>query len=98
MRGVARRSPGSRGWTAGHWPYLIPGVLLLVVVILIPFASSIGLSFTKWNGIGPITWVGLDNYAALTSDDTFIQSFRNLVAMVVALGEKPLYKGLVGQC
>jgi raffinose/stachyose/melibiose transport system permease protein len=79
----------------GYWPYLAPGALLFTAVIAVPFAASIGLSLTKWSGVGDPRFVGLDNYVKLFQDDTFWMSFRNTVAMVVAMVVIPTLIGLV---
>jgi raffinose/stachyose/melibiose transport system permease protein len=75
--------------------FLIPGALLLVVVILVPFVMNIGISFTKWQGVGDPTWIGLDNYTRLFADGTFWASFQHNLALVVAMAILPTAAGLV---
>jgi multiple sugar transport system permease protein len=43
-------------------------VLLDVALIWGPTLASVGLSFTSWDGIGDINWVGLKNYDSLFTD------------------------------
>lgn len=85
----ARRGGG------GYLPYLIPGVLLFVAVIAIPLAMNIGISFTRWQGVGSPDWVGLDQYRKLFSDSTFWLSFRNNLALIVAMAVLPTFFGLL---
>ncbi|WP_129662610.1 carbohydrate ABC transporter permease [Phytoactinopolyspora endophytica] len=86
--GIGERSPV-------YWLYLIPGGLLFTAVIVVPFVMNIGLSFADWPGVGEISWTGLDNYSRLFSDDTFWTSFRNSVAMIIAMVVVPTAIGLV---
>lgn len=78
-----------------YWLYLVPGGALFVAVIGIPFGASVYLSFTKWSGIGDPRWVGLANYQRLLDDEVFWTSFKNTVAMVVAMVVVPTLLGLV---
>ena len=85
-----------RSATALYLPYLIPGAVGFTLIILVPFAMNIWYSLHKWKGgNAPMTWVGLDNYVALMSDEQFWMSFRNSVAMIVAMVVVPTLIGLV---
>ena len=85
-----------RSASAPYLPYLIPGAVGFAVIILVPFAMNIWYSLHKWKGgNAPMTWVGLDNYVALMSDEQFWMSFRNSVAMIVAMVVVPTLIGLV---
>ncbi|XVV00535.1 carbohydrate ABC transporter permease [Actinosynnema sp. CA-248983] len=75
--------------------YLVPGGLLLLAVVLVPFGMNIGISFTEWSGVGEPAWVGPRNYLKLLSDGTFWASFRHNVALVVAMAVVPTLLGLV---
>lgn len=63
----------------------------MIVFVAIPFALTIALSFTKWSGLGPIRWVGLDNYVAELTDPVFMRAIVNtfiitLVTVPIGLG------------
>ncbi|MFD8497187.1 carbohydrate ABC transporter permease [Amycolatopsis sp. NPDC059657] len=75
--------------------FLIPGALLLIAVILVPFGMNIGISFTKWSGAGDPEWTGLDNYRKLFADETFWSSFEHNLGLVVAMAIIPTLLGLV---
>ncbi|WP_211294381.1 ABC transporter permease subunit, partial [Lentzea kentuckyensis] len=75
--------------------FLIPGALLLVAVILVPFVMNVGISFTRWQGVGDPKWTGLDNYTRLFGDSTFWSSFQHNLALVVAMAILPTAAGLV---
>jgi raffinose/stachyose/melibiose transport system permease protein len=79
----------------GYFVFLLPGILASIVVIIIPMVMTVGASFTKWNGVGDPEWIGFDNYTRLVEDELFWQSFRNIVALIVAMAVVPTVIGLV---
>jgi raffinose/stachyose/melibiose transport system permease protein len=81
--------------SAGYWLYLLPGLAGFLLVIGIPFVMNVTLSFSRWRGTGSPTWIGLQNYRNLLHDDVFWQSFRNNLAMVVAMAIVPTLVGLL---
>ncbi len=91
----ARRARSPLQDRRGYWLYFIPGGVLLLAVILVPFAWGFVLSFSRWSGVGDIVWVGLDNYRQLLSDSVFLSSFANVLAMIVAVVVIPTLLGLV---
>ena len=48
--------------------FLLPSLIGMTVFVIIPIISSLGLSFTKWDLIGDIQWVGLANYSRVIKD------------------------------
>lgn len=79
----------------GYPVFLLPGILLSLAVIVVPLAMTVGASFTRWNGVNPPTWIGLDNYQRLMSDDDFWASFQHIGALIVAMAIVPTAIGLV---
>jgi raffinose/stachyose/melibiose transport system permease protein len=57
------RRPARR--RSGYRIFLIPGLVLSVAVVVIPLAMTIGVSFTRWQGVGTPEWIGLSNYVRL---------------------------------
>lgn len=57
--------------------FIAPFYLLFLIFQLYPMLWSFVLSFYKWNGISPKTFVGLANYKAVLSDQMFWDSMRN---------------------
>lgn len=56
---------------------LIPAIIGLVFITYIPLCAVLGLSLFKWEGVGPMTWNGLNNYVRLfTRDPYFIDSIK----------------------
>lgn len=56
--------------------FVLPFIIGLLVFTLIPFFTSLYLSFTDYNILSPAKWVGLDNYKEMFfEDDLFWTSF-----------------------
>lgn len=87
-----RRTAGGRGT---YWLYLIPGAVLFTGVIVVPFFMNLYYSMTRWPGIGDPRWTGFDNYVRLFADETFWTSFRNSIAMILAMVVVPTLLGLL---
>ncbi len=85
--------PASTG--GGFWWYLLPGFVLLTGVVLIPLVWNVYLSFTRYRGIRPPKWIGLENWSRLMSDEKFWTSFGNSVAMIIAMVVIPTLVGLL---
>src|ERR1700691_6476525 len=51
-----------------------PAFIFVTVFVLIPVGFAIYLSFTNYPLIGPDHWVGLQNWALVGQDATFVQS------------------------
>jgi len=62
-----------------RWAYVFiaPFFLGFIIFSLYPILFSLYLSFTTWNGNGPIKLVGLDNFTLLFKDAVFWQSMGN---------------------
>lgn len=75
--------------------FLIPSALAFLVVIVVPFAMNLGISFTEWQGVGSPKWTGLANYRELFTDTVFWDSFKHNVAMIIAMAVIPTAIGLV---
>lgn len=80
---------------AGYWPYLVPGLLGFLAIVLVPGVMNAGLSLTEWTGVGTPEWTGLDNYRELASDSAFWSSFGHNLALVIAMAVLPTAIGLV---
>lgn len=59
------------------WLFLAPGMLMFLIYVIYPIFQSIGISFYEWDGLGPKTYIGLQNYKDLFDDDSFHTSLIN---------------------
>lgn len=67
---------------------LLPNFICFLMFSLIPLVASFFLSFTKWNLMSPIQWIGFANYIELFKDQTFLKSLWNTI--YYTLGTVPL--------
>lgn len=76
------RSKESFGWIAGA--FLLPGSLLLLVFVAIPFLLAIIYSFTDLRLISPLPteFVGLRNYVRTITDSVFQRALMNNLLFV----------------
>jgi multiple sugar transport system permease protein len=65
--------------------FVLPFLAAYLVILIYPLANGIALSFRRIDLFGGGPFVGLDNYARLLADDTFLRSIVNtfLLAMMI---------------
>jgi raffinose/stachyose/melibiose transport system permease protein len=79
-----------------YWLYFIPGAALVALIIFYPIIRNFRLSFFQWRGgRAEESFVGLENWAALLEDKEYIQSFQNIVLVIIAMVVVPTLLGLV---
>jgi len=85
---AAKRKPRERKNRDALWGYgfLMPQLLGLLLFSIIPLLSVFYLSMASWDGLGPITFVGLDNFIAqLQSSDLHIALLNTLFYTIIAV-------------
>lgn len=79
MSAVGASTPTHRRTNLLGWLTVGPSLVLLLVLIWYPVASTVRHSFTDWDGF-TANWVGLDNYTDALFGGRFLDLFRtNLV-------------------
>jgi raffinose/stachyose/melibiose transport system permease protein len=66
------------------WLFLAPALAVFGTAVLLPMLLTVGYSFTEWNGFGPMTFVGMDNYIRAIGDEVFRSSFIHVVIYIAA--------------
>ncbi|MNH77182.1 Lactose transport system permease protein LacF [compost metagenome] len=66
--------------------YVVPSLLLLLGIVYIPIILTGYYGLNKWDGISPMTFIGLDNYQALIKDSAFWQSAYHSLLLAVFSG------------
>lgn len=93
-----RRGPSGRNrlkYVLTVLVFLLPSLIPLLAFVIGPMISAGWTSLHSWNLIGPMQWVGLDNYAHLLGDPATQQAFLHTVYYIV--GYLPLvYIGGLG--
>ena len=64
--------------------FILPALLGTLIFIVIPVICSFGLSFTKWDLLNPIEFVGFDNYLELFKSKIFYKIFMNTVVFALS--------------
>lgn len=77
------------------WLFVLPALLMYAVFVLVPLLMSIQYSFFRWDGIGPMTWVGLNNYATVLEVPDLLGTIFNAFRLVVFFSFIPVSLGLV---
>ena len=88
---MARKRPHRPGYLV----FLIPGLVLSTAVVVVPLAMTVATSFTRWQGVGAPTWIGVDNYLQLAGDPSFWASFLHIAMLIIAMAILPTLIGLV---
>src|SRR5262245_45660708 len=70
------------------YSFLAPNFLGFAIFTLIPIVFALALSFMSWDGANEVSFAGFDNFARLTTDETFGISTVN--TFYYALGVVPL--------
>jgi raffinose/stachyose/melibiose transport system permease protein len=86
---------GIRRETIIGWLFVLPALLMYAVFVLLPLLMSIQYSFFRWNGITPMTWVGLNNYATVLKVPNLLQTIFNAFRLVIFFSFIPVSLGLV---
>ncbi|WEG08776.1 sugar ABC transporter permease [Microbacterium horticulturae] len=63
--------------------FLLPSLIPLLAFVIGPMLSAAWTSLHSWNLIGPMKWVGLDNYAHLVTDPATGQAFLHTIYYIV---------------
>ncbi len=78
--------------------FLLPALILFCGVLIAPLGASFYYSFFKWDGMGPKTFLGFQNYKELFSSNAigFMKALRNslLLALFSVVLQLPLALGL----
>jgi raffinose/stachyose/melibiose transport system permease protein len=77
------------------WLFVAPALVMYSVFVLLPLILSIQYSFFRWDGIGSMTWVGLDNYATVLEVPNLLGTIFNAFRLVVWFSFIPVGLGLV---
>ncbi len=73
--------------TEKRWALLFVAapVLGYLLFVLYPTLFALYASLTRWNGLGPMQFIGLDNYVALLSDERFHQALFNTFFYMIGI-------------
>lgn len=82
-----KKKGGAMAMNASRWRVALlialPTFLLYFYICIVPMISSVANSIYDWNGYGPKTFVGLDNYIRIFKDAIFWEAFWNDILIVL---------------
>lgn len=98
--GVSTRSGGGRaGRLAGPayvpYLYLLPGLALVLAFVVYPMLRTVQISFTRWNGVTPPEFIGVDNYAEILADPVLRSLFGHSAVLIFFYAIIPIALGLL---
>jgi multiple sugar transport system permease protein len=79
----ARVGARTRAQTLWGYALIAPMMAGFAVFFLFALVASLALSLTDWDVLAPPQWVGVNNYARLLHDDSFMTALRNTAALTI---------------
>lgn len=79
------------------WLLMLPALAVYAWLVLIPMVQTFYISFTDWEGIGPKTWAGLNNYIRIFSETEWPAiwaALKNNLAWFAVAVTIPIWIGL----
>lgn len=76
-----------------YWPFVIPAMLVVLAVIIFPWAYTIWMSLHEWKVGSPPTFVGFANYLRLPTDARFVESIWHTLVYTALSVALPLILG-----
>lgn len=91
MSKIAKKRSKGRGgalsMNGSKWRFLLfivlPAFLLYLYICIVPMVNSIMNSVYDWNGYGPKTFIGMENYINIFKDPEFWEAFKNDILIVL---------------
>ena len=85
---------GGSGRQLGWW-WVLPALGIYAAFVIYPLTQTVRYSFYDWDGIGPATWVGLDNYRRVVTDERLRDSVLHSLVLILFFTVLPILLGLV---
>jgi raffinose/stachyose/melibiose transport system permease protein len=74
---------------------VLPALLMYATFVLWPLTQTVRYSFYEWDGFGPATWVGIDNYKTVVTDDRLLGSVLHALVLIAFFTVLPILLGLL---
>ncbi len=81
--GTSRRRRRSKQVGAPPIWFAAPALAIYALIVIYPSLAGAYYAFTSWTGIGDATWIGLENFKTLFSDDQSFGSLQNTIKLTV---------------
>jgi multiple sugar transport system permease protein len=81
-----------------YWPFVIPALVVVLAVIVFPWAFTLWMSVNEWKVGSEPAFVGLSNYARLPTDPRFLEAVWQTLLYTVLSVVLPLVLGTLAAC
>ena len=77
--------------------YILPAFAVFACFVLYPLGEALWFSLWEWNGLpnSPATWVGVDNYTDVFTDEELRSAFVHALILLVFYAVLPILIGLL---
>jgi len=77
--------------------YILPAFVVFACFVLYPLGEALWFSLWEWNGLpnSPATWVGVDNYTDVFTDEELRSAFVHALILLVFYAVLPILIGLL---
>jgi raffinose/stachyose/melibiose transport system permease protein len=76
------------------WAFVAPALLVYALFVMWPLLLTFQYSLFSWDGIGPSTWVGLDNYSKVFTDPELSATIVHAFKLIIFFSAIPVLLGL----
>jgi raffinose/stachyose/melibiose transport system permease protein len=76
------------------WAFVAPALLVYAFFVLQPLVLTFQYSLFSWDGIGPSTWVGVDNYSEVFTDPDLSGTIVHAFELILFFSAIPVLLGL----
>ena len=80
--------------SAAHYAFILPALAVSLCIVVVPGVLTLLASFTDWDGVSQPSWVGLENFKDLLSDDLLWRAVLNNSQWVLVFLTIPMALGL----
>lgn len=89
------KTPAKRKAALTAWLFIVPVMAVHLFTVIVPAFTGIYYSFTDWSGLGEAQWIGLDNYARLLEDQSYLLALGNNVKWLLFFWTVPFAMAIV---
>ena len=77
--------------------YVLPAFAVFACFVLYPLGEALWFSLWEWNGLpnSPATWVGVDNYTDVFTDEELRSAFAHALILLIFYAVLPILIGLL---
>jgi multiple sugar transport system permease protein len=89
----AADAPGQQWRRPSYWPFVVPALVVVLAIIIFPWAFTIWMSLNEWKVGSPTAFVGFANYLRLPTDPRFVEAIGHTLFYTVLSVLLPLVFG-----